>query len=147
MRPAPDRPGELRRLLGLAGRAAAARTPAWLDLERRYLEWELAEAAEVAVRILRSRAPGDELRVHRALLSPSVTRAHGGRARAERAGTVVPLLLCCAAAADVRELCELPGEPALGDVAVLEPVTQLRCYAADFLDEDDPFAVLGEVPR
>ena len=58
------------------------------------------------------------------------------------------LLLCCAASTDVQDLVSgLPGEPHLGDVAVIEPITQLRCYAEDFLNGDDPFGVLGEVPR
>ncbi|WP_242904888.1 hypothetical protein [Actinomadura terrae] len=125
------------RLAGRADRAAAEGDPAWLDLVRRYGEWDLAEAAEAAVRILCSADPATETRVHRALLAPPPTRPDAGR--------VVRLLLCCAAASDLRDLCGLPGEPALGDVAVIEPLAQLRCYADDFLDGRDPGAVLGGV--
>ncbi|MBT2208814.1 hypothetical protein [Actinomadura sp. NEAU-AAG7] len=127
------------RVAGLADRAAAERAPAWLDLVRRYGEWELAEAAEAAVRVLRSADPGAETRVHRALLTPPPARPD--------AGGVVRLLLCCAAASDVRDLGGLPGEPALGDVAVIEPLVQLQCYAGDLLGGRDPVAVLGGVPE
>ncbi|WP_067460273.1 hypothetical protein [Actinomadura macra] len=138
MRPDPDRPAAPRRLLDLADRAAAARTPAWRDLERRYREWGLAEPAEIAVRILRSGRPGAQMRVHRALVPSS----DGPAAEVEQAGTVIRLLLCCAVSADVRDR----RVPHLDDVAVIEPITQLRCYAEDFLDGDDPFEVLGEAP-
>ncbi|QXJ22296.1 hypothetical protein AGRA3207_003278 [Actinomadura graeca] len=141
MRPADDAGGRpaARRLLDLADRAAAERTPAWLGLERRYREWELAEPAEIAARILRSGRPGAQPRVHRALV-PSPAGCDR-RSPAVAPGAVIRLLLYCAVSDDLQDL----AGTRLGDVAVIEPVAQLHCYAEDFLDGDDPFAVLGGV--